>query len=341
MGVTAYQTYNRAIYHGGDISSAAAKFGGEISNWIDLSTGINPHSYPVPNLAPRLWQQLPGTDVEDKLLDSARSYYQAPNIFGAVAAPGTQSLLQRLPECFAKSRVLILSPTYAEHKHCWQAGGHTVVDVIDPTDKTTAVDILVIVNPNNPTGQYFSKSEIADLRRTFVKPDGLLVIDEAFMDLTPELSALQSTPPKNTLILKSFGKFFGLAGVRLGFAFGNAALTETLKQKLGPWAVSGVACEIGRHAYSNAAWIAPMRRQIQNEATRLSGLLAEHKIAVSGNAGLFLLTRNMASDELFNHLCQHHILTRPFADHPDFLRFGLPGNEADWERLEAALNARP
>ncbi|MBE7638129.1 threonine-phosphate decarboxylase [Sneathiella sp. P13V-1] len=337
MGISS-NSYNRPVFHGGDIDAARCAYGGNASDWLDLSTGINPNAYSVPEISTQFWTSLPGTEQEEKLLSSARSYFGLPESYSITAAPGTQSILQILPLIAGgPQKVAIQSPTYAEHSNCWKLGGHEVYG--SAKAPAEPADIAVLVNPNNPTGTLFNSDEINLWRTNWLKPDGLLIIDEAFMDVTPDKSAAASNDPENTLILKSFGKFFGLAGVRLGFVCGDPTWVSKIRSSLGPWAVSGVAAEVGSVAYADTHWHCSTRTQIANMSEKVAVLLSQSGGKVMGNAGLFLLAEFDEANAIFEHLCQNHILTRPFEYNSKWLRFGLPKDEEALNRLSKALKS--
>ena len=329
------ESYERPVYHGGDLDNACRIYGGDKSQWIDLSTGINPIPYPIPTIPMEQWARLPESASEQKLLAAARDYYKLPNTYHIVAAPGTQSLIQQLPNLFGRTlKVSIAKPTYAEHETCWRYAGH---DVLPLTDKTIAADVIIAVNPNNPTGKTYSASELTDLKAKHLAQGGLLILDEAFMDICPDQSTAHTLPSENTIILKSFGKFFGLAGLRLGFAAGDKTLIEKLRSKLGPWAVSGPAAFVGSKAYSDTKWITETNIRPTKDCARLYKMLQEADGKVMTSAGLFVTAEFQDAPLLFEHLCRHHILTRPFSYAENWLRFGLPANKEQWTRLEQVL----
>lgn len=319
------------LFHGGDLAAARARFPDAPEPWIDLSTGINPHPYPVPPLSPEAFTRLPGRDALDRLLRAAVLRYGAPSPTHVVAAPGTQSLLPIIARWAATGVARVLSPTYAEHARAAGLAGHAVEEVPRLEDLAGA-DLAVVVNPNNPDGRLHSASALLDVARTV----GLLVVDEAFLDTGGDaLDGVVDTAP--VVLLRSFGKFYGLAGVRLGFAVCTPDRAEALRTVLGPWAVSGMALEIGATALEDTTWAAATRARLSADATRLDTLLTGAGIQVIGGTPLFRLVTTPDAAGLHTRLCRTGILTRPFPTHADRLRFGLPGDEAAWERLTAAL----
>jgi cobalamin biosynthetic protein CobC len=228
--------------------------------------------------------------------------------------------------------VAILGPTYAEHGHSWRKAGFSVGEAVVPAEQAATI---VVVNPNNPDGRVLPLQELAGLAARCAARGGLLVVDEAFADFTPETSIVPDIPP-GTIVLRSFGKTYGLAGLRLGFAIGGPELMMKLKAALGPWSVAGPALHLGARALSDADWLAGAGRDRARDGARLDELLAPHGRLVGGTA-LFRLLEAPAAAALFARLGRRGIYVRRFQNAPDRLRFGLPGDEAGWSRLRAAL----
>jgi cobalamin biosynthesis protein CobC len=330
-------TYNRSTFHGGDLTEAGQRYGTQDPAWIDLSTGINPNPYSVPDITAEAWHRLPSADLETDLLKSARRYYALSDDATLIAAAGTQSLIQTLPYLKAPSKVAIVTPTYAEHKICWQRAGHQITECSELTDIPHMCDIVIVVSPNNPTGTVYDIEDLKALSDKLRRRSGLLVIDEAFMDVSPDHSFGPALTDTGTIVLKSFGKFFGLAGIRLGFAAGDHSLITQLKDRLGPWAVSGVTMEVANQAVNDTRWITQTRSRLSADRQRLEHLLSSANLTVMGGTDLFSYVQTKQALQLYEHLCQQHILVRPFADTADRLRFGHPACAEDWDRLTAAL----
>jgi len=324
--------------HGGDLTTAARRFGRAEGDWLDLSTGINPVPYPVTEMAPESWTRLPQAGALALLNQAAAEAYGAANADMVAAAPGTQALIQILPALLGARNVAILGPTYAEHAACWRAAGARLetVDGLPAPDRT-----LVVVNPNNPNGRSTPPGTLRDWARRAAPGGHFLIADEAFTDVRPDLSLVPEGLPENAVVLRSFGKFFGLAGLRLGFALAAPELARRIEATLGPWAVSGPAIEIGAKALADVAWAAAARARLAADAARLRTCLTEHLSAgggaVIGGTDLFLLLDHPAAPQLCQHLGRAGILVRAFDFDPRLLRFGLPGGPAAWERLERAL----
>jgi len=324
------------VPHGGDLAAAEARWGRPTEGWLDLSTGINPVPYPIPAIDPAAWQRLPQHDRLRRLLETARACYAAPADAPIVAAPGTQSLIQLLPRLRPGARVAILGPTYGEHAACWAAEGAAVATLCS-LDEIAAAEVVVLVNPNNPDGRIIESERLMALAEGLAARGGLLVVDEAFAEVTPWASVAAETGRPGLLILRSFGKFFGLAGIRLGFALGAAAEIGRLARWIGPWAVPGPAIEIGIAALSDQNWQERTRARLSADATRLRELLLAHGFADRGGTDLFRLVEHPEAAGLWDRLGRAGILVRPFPDRPALLRFGLPGDEAGFARLAAAL----
>ncbi len=287
-------------------------------------------------MAPEVFARLPEPAALERLAaTAARAYGASPD--QVVAAPGTQILLPPVFALVPGGRAAVLGPTYAEHVRVARLVDHETKEVTAIEDLMGA-DLAVIVNPNNPDGRIFSKDALLALADEKRRHGGLLVVDEAFMDVAPAgLSLGPEVGRGHIVVLRSFGKFHGLAGLRLGFALAAPELAARLRATLGPWAVAGPAIATGQAALSDAAWADAMRDTLAQEAARLDLLLAGAKLEIVGGTSLFRLVRTPAAGALFDHLGRAGIVMRSFAEHPSWLRFGLPGSEAAWQRLAAAL----
>ncbi|MCI0431693.1 MAG: threonine-phosphate decarboxylase CobD [Rhodospirillales bacterium] len=328
------------VQHGGDPADAQALFADAPTPWLDLSTGINPRPYPLPPFAIEAWTRLPGKVEEAALRAIAARSYRAPGPERVVPAPGTQVLIGLLGWLRPQGRVAVLSPTYAEHAVAWARAGHTVRQVAGIQDLADA-DVAVLTNPNNPDGRMVDRSELLRLARAKAERGGWLVVDEAFADVVdPDVSVAPDVDAGGVIVLRSFGKFFGLAGLRLGFAIAASALAGRIAGALGPWVVAGPALAAGSQALADLAWIADTRRWLAAASPRMDRLLAGAGFSVIGGTDLFRLAESANAPAWFNRLGRAGIYVRRFADRPDRLRFGLPGTEDGWTRLAAALTGR-
>ncbi|MDO8933471.1 MAG: threonine-phosphate decarboxylase CobD [Rhodocyclaceae bacterium] len=312
------------LEHGGRLGEAAARWGIPRADWLDLSTGIAPWPYPVPAVPAEVWQRLP--EEEDGLEAVARDYYGAGHL---LALPGSQSGIQLLPRLLAPGRVALPAPIYAEHPAAWRAAGHQIVawDAGTPM----RADYAVLCNPNNPTGQRFTRAELLDRARAL----RLLVVDEAFIDVAPDES-LADRATDNIVVLRSLGKFFGLAGARVGFAIAAPELLTRLAVALGPWAVGHPARWAARHALADRAWQAGQRERLRSAALRLDALLQKAGFGATAGTPFFRYVATSRAAELHDALARRGVLVRRFTD-PPALRFGLPGDAASWQRLNQAL----
>ena len=254
-----------------------------------------------------------------------------------MAAPGTQILLPLVAALVRPGRAAIVAPTYGEFTRAAALAEHGVSQV-DGLGAVGDAQLVFVANPNNPDGRLFVRNDLIALARNLRARDGLLVVDEAFMDASPDGASLAAeVSVGNVVVLRSFGKFFGLAGLRLGFALAAPKLAARLAVMLGPWAVSGPALTIGSKALADAVWIKRTRTRLAKSAEKLDRILTESGLDIVGGTNLFRLVRTDAAHELFHHLGRAGILVRRFPEQADWLRFGLPADEKAWRRLQIAL----
>lgn len=324
------------VIHGGGITAAAALFGGRTEDWLDLSTGLNPCPPDLPEVALRAWHRLPDRHLELDARQAARTFYRAGDVL-PLPVPGTQSAIQMLPRLVASDRpVAILSPTYGEYGRVFEAEGRSVERIagLDAVDGRHG--LVVAVNPNNPTGRVFRPEELLTLADHLSLSGGLLVVDEAFGDCAPEVSVAGGvTGHPNLIVFRSFGKFFGMAGIRLGFVVAVPEILEKMESWLGPWAVSGPALSVAASLLSGET--ESIRQGIAARRAALGAVLADAGLHVGGGTDLFALVEDGKAAALHEHLCRAHILTRAFDYAPTWLRIGLPPGEASDSRLAQAL----
>ena len=321
--------------HGGALDAARRLYPAAPQPWLDLSTGINPTAYAVGDIATDAFVRLPSTAALAQIERVAAARYRVPPGCAVVGAPGTQAIIQRLPSLAPGRDVRIQAPTYAEFARVYHAADARVRDVPD-LDALAGADVAIVVNPNNPDGRLAAPDALAALARRV----GALVVDEAFIDVLPAPASLvQRLPIQGAIVLRSFGKTYGLPGLRLGFAIAPEGRAERLREMLGPWPVSGPALAIATRALADDAWLDTARKDLSAASVRLGALLAQVGARGLGETPLYRLVAHPAAGALFETLAAHGILARPFADAPDRLRFGLPGAETDWARLAAALRA--
>ncbi|MCS0585476.1 threonine-phosphate decarboxylase CobD [Massilia pinisoli] len=323
------------LEHGGNLRAAQARYGG--TDWIDLSTGINPHGYRAPAPSAEAWHRLPEPDQD--LVRAACDYYGAPQL---LPVAGTQAAIQALPRLRAElagpARVTVAAPSYAEHAHHWGRHGHALrevaYDALD--DAVAASDVLVVVNPNNPTGATVAPERLLDWAALLAARGGWLVVDEAFGDTAPRRSVAGHVGQPGLIVLRSVGKFFGLAGLRLGFVGAQEPLLAALDDLLGPWAVSGPAQEIAIAALRDRGWQQATQARLARDGARMRALLADHGIDARGTP-LFHWWAAPRADDFHQHMARHAIWVRLFPDAARGIRVGLPGSESAWLRIEQAL----
>ncbi|SMX39854.1 threonine-phosphate decarboxylase [Octadecabacter ascidiaceicola] len=328
--------------HGGGLDAAVAEYGGTRGDWLDLSTGINPVPYPVGEIDPEAWTALPDQGAMDRLLAAARKFWNVPEGAEIVAANGASAIIAKVPYLTDHgSKAYIPGPTYNEHAAAIEATGTWT-----QTDKLNEATLSVFVHPNNPTGRFWEAERIG--------ATGLCVVDESFCDVYPHNSHVEQSKHDSILILKSFGKFWGLAGLRLGFAIGTAFTMSpihrpkkdgvvekavpmaTLQEHLGPWAVAGPALEIGARALEDVAWAEATRARLAADAARLDGLMTRAGAKVVGGTDLFRLYEFADAEAVQAHLAKGHVWSRIFPYSKTWLRLGLPHPDR-WGQLEAAV----
>jgi cobalamin biosynthetic protein CobC len=317
--------------HGGRVDAAVARWGGRPEHWLDLSTGVNPVPYPIPDLSTRDWAALPDLSAAQALEQAARAFWSVPEGAEVLAAPGVSALIASLPVCALSppARVAIPGPTYNEHQAAFADHGWR------ETDRADEAEALVLVNPNNPDGRWRDAAGA-------VPPAGgaraLTVIDESFCDVAPERSLVRLAARPGTVVLKSFGKFWGMAGLRLGFAVAHPDTLAPLAARMGPWAVSGPALRIGAAALRDPGWAEATRLRLVEDAARLDALMAPHGRLLGGTP-LYRLWEVGDAQAFQDRLAGHRVLVRCFDYAPRWVRLGLPGGRADWTRLADALAA--
>ena len=321
------------LEHGGRLAEVAEKYQIPLSEWLDLSTGINPVSWPVPDIPPELWQHLPYND--DTLEAAADKYYGG---HGCLAVAGSQAAIQALPHLRSHCRVGMLPLTYSEHAHAWQRNGHEVIRLqTDDIDQYIAnLDVLLIVNPNNPTAEFFDQQQLLYWHEQLAHRGGWLIIDEAFMDATPEKSLVAEVTRPGLIVLSSLGKFFGLAGARCGFVFCDELMKKRLAEWLGPWTVAGPSRWVATQALQDHRWQAAMRDQLLKQSKRLQQLLSQYEFEAQSGSALFQWLKTPDAKLIQDRMAQQGIWIRRF-ENPDSLRFGLPEKNEDWLRLELGL----
>lgn len=322
------------LHHGGRVRSAAKKYGIPEADWLDLSTGINPDGWPVPALPETAWSCLPEPD--DGLEAKACQAYDA---LAVLAVAGSQAAIMALPRLRVPCRVAVLSPCYSEHAAAWHRAGHQVSLLAPAAFEAAAAsqDVLVLANPNNPTGELFSRARLLMLRQTLAEHGGWLVVDEAFMDEMPSHSLCPDSHLPGLIVLRSLGKFYGLAGARAGFVCAEPFLLSQLAAEVGPWPVSGPTRRVAAAALADTGWYQAACLRLADRRSRLAAVLMRHGWQPAGQTSLFIWICTPQAAWWQEELARQGILVRAF-EQPSGLRFGLPPGGQALQRLDTALS---
>ncbi|TCM17685.1 L-threonine O-3-phosphate decarboxylase [Novosphingobium sp. PhB165] len=320
----------RFLHHGGRVAEAARLFGGVQEGWLDLSTGLNPVPWPIPPALTPDWSALPDPDGLARLETvAARHFGVDPALCCAV--PGSETALRLLGHVLGlPGRALV--PCYRSHVEAF-AESRPVRFGEEPA----APEVVVMANPNNPDGAQHARGDVVDWAERIERQGGWLIVDEAFADCRPETSVADAVDGGRLIVLRSFGKFFGLAGLRLGFVLAPPEILSTLRALMGSWPLHTAALTIGAAAYGDIDWIARTRQELPPRAAKLDAVLRRHDLEPRGDCPLFRLVTGCAAGEVFERLARARILVRPFEQFPDWLRFGVPADAAALARLDAAL----
>ncbi|NJA89998.1 threonine-phosphate decarboxylase [Rhodocyclus tenuis] len=329
------------LEHGGRLRRAAADYGIPLADWLDLSTGINPQGFPVPELPAECWLRLPEDD--DDLVAIAAAAYGCSQ---PLPLPGSQAAIQALPDVLLAGAgeavaAAVLAPSYGEHAYAYRhhGGGPQRVTAATLEDAARHARVLVLCNPNNPDATTFAPSRLLAVAAELARHGGWLVVDEAFGDATPELSLARNVDQAgeggNIVVLRSLGKFYGLAGARVGFALAPPQVRSALAERIGPWPVSGPARHVAAAALADRAWQEATRHRLAHDSARLAALLAPWGRVE--RSALFCWLPFADAAALHAALAQRGVLTRLF-DAPSGVRFGLPGTPAEWARLQSVLD---
>jgi cobalamin biosynthetic protein CobC len=317
--------------HGGDLAFATARHGMPAEGWLDLSTGVNPDPYPfaVRNTDTT---RLPDPGALAGLIAAASVRYRVPPTVGLIATPGSEIAIHLLPWLAPPGDVAIVTPTYGSHARAWRASGRAVTEIATLEDAPPSTAVVVVCNPNNPDGRRIDPAALAEVaaRRA------MLVVDEAYADTAPERSLIPRLAAAPAVVLRSFGKFYGLPGLRLGFVAGPEAVTQRLAALLGSWPVSGPAITTATQALGDDEWAAATREALDARSARLRALLDRCALPVKGATSLFVLVEHEEAAALHLALAQRGIWTRIFAERPAWLRIGVPTDDG-LQRLERAL----
>ncbi|MEM1105552.1 MAG: threonine-phosphate decarboxylase CobD [Pseudomonadota bacterium] len=328
---------SRDLTHGGALDAMGAAYPQAPQPWIDLSTGINPWPYGDTAISGRALANLPTAAGQAACRRAMAAAIGAP-AEALVLTPGSELAIRLLPGVIAPRRVALLRPTYGDHGAAWRRAGAALIETEDPLALAGQVDAVVLAQPNNPDGRCFEPGALEAARRALASRGGFLILDEAFADLDPGASLAGRAGADGLIILRSFGKFYGLAGLRLGAVLAPAQVRRALAARLGAWPVSGAALEIGARAYGDAAWQAATRRRLGEAASRLDEVLEQAGLALAGGTSLFRYARVARAHDRFRRLAEAGIYVRRFAWSQHHLRIGLPASAEAEARLVRALS---
>lgn len=336
------------VPHGGNLGYAVHRYDIAREHWIDLSTGINPRGYPVPVIDAQTWLRLP--DDDDGLEDIAAQHYGAPR---ALAVAGTQAAIRMLPAMLPAGPIGVGLLTYGEYAPAFAQAGFRVERfvtealadsgaqadfVLEPRRALpTHLKHLVIVNPNNPGTELFEPEVLLGWHRQLAARGGTLIVDEAFVEAVPGFSVASQVDVDGLIVLRSIGKFFGMAGARAGFVLANASVDRAMRHARGPWTVAGPARAAVRAALLDEGWQCETRTYLTEASARLASMLTQHGLSVR-HTPLFAWVRDADAERRQDALARHGVWVRRFDVVPG-LRFGLPADELAWGKLDAALRA--
>ncbi|PWE33007.1 threonine-phosphate decarboxylase [Maritimibacter sp. 55A14] len=319
--------------HGGNLDVAMARFGGTHADWLDLSTGINPDPYRVPPIPDEAWAILPRKTDMARLIAAARIAYDTQARI--IPTNGAQGAIQTVPWLRAPGRAAVLSPTYNEHAAALRASGWQV-DEAATEAALHGSDLAVVVNPNNPDGRCTTPESLLTLAQSV----GLLIVDESFADPEPGLSMAPhlADASGNIVVLRSFGKFYGLAGLRLGFALATGQIADRLAALAGPWPVSGPAIEIASAALTDTDWQAATTTRLRDGAARMDRLAEDAGWRIIGGTPLFRTYATPDAQAAQDALARDRVWSRSFPYSRHWIRLGLPPSDR-WGRLQRAFAA--
>nr|WP_070958717.1 threonine-phosphate decarboxylase CobD [Hyphomonas sp. Mor2] len=323
--------------HGGAIDRMQAQFPNAPLPWIDLSTGINPWPYRGPGYGADIYDQLPTQRAYLECRDAMANAIQAPPE-SLILAPGSEAIIRALPHHVSLKRVAILNPTYGDHEQAWSRAGCDVIEVTDPLALADEVDAVIVCNPNNPDGKQFAREALLSARARLNAHGGWLIIDEAYCDLYPELSLAAHGGQDGLIILRSFGKFYGLPGLRLGAALAPEDLCRRLTEQFGAWPVSSAALHIGTKAYRDQAWQTHTRTELRLAREMLDQVFRSNGLEILGGTDLFGFIRVEDATALWRRLAESGLYVRRFDALPHALRIGLPADEIQLVRVNEALS---
>lgn len=328
---------NIDLQHGGSLDHMKRVFPSAPAPWLDLSTGINPWPYPLSNIHISDLHHLPTKTSLENCRDAMSAAFLCP-AETILPTPGSEILIRLLPTVLKPPTIAVLSPSYNDHTYTWKKAGCSVIQAKNPMEHIDNVDCIILCNPNNPDGRTFDFETLTTLHAAMRKRNGWLILDEAYIDLYPHLSFTSQAGSNNLIILKSLGKFYGLAGLRLGALIAPQSILEAMSERLGVWSISDLVLNIGAEVYQNSTWKLQTRTHLKNASVRLNTLLSHSGLTIAGSTDLFSFISTPNSHHLWKRLAQEGIYTRRFAWSESHLRIGIPPSDQAETRLANALN---
>jgi cobalamin biosynthetic protein CobC len=325
-----------AFRHGGRLREAMAAYPDAPRPWLDLSTGINPEPWAGQRAPADALRRLPDPAALAELEAAAARAFGVEDAARVVAVPGAEAALRLLPTLLDGARVALAAPIYGGHAEAWAARAPIAVSTLSDPGARDA-DVLVLVNPNNPDGRRISRADLVVLAEERSAAGRWTVVDESFVEVAPELS-VASLAIERLIVLRSFGKFYGLPGARLGFVIGGKAFARHLRVLLGDWPLGADALALGLGAYADDIWRATARAWLAAQAADVDAVLAEVGLKTVGGCDLFRWVEVADAHAVFQRLCEQGVLTRPFVDRTDRLRVGLPSRN-DFSRFRQVFQA--
>lgn len=323
------------IKHGGQLRQASQKFGHLPDQWLDLSTGINPFGYPIPLIPDEVWHRLP--DDPDELNSIAKNYYQTKHL---LPLAGSQAAIKVLPRLRSPCMVGIVHPCYDEHRLAWLQNGHAVQElrhIPEVSWVSQNLDVLILIQPNNPTGHVYEPDYLQAIHQVLKQKNGWLIVDEAFIEACPKAhTAVQIAMPEGLIILRSCGKFWGLAGARAGFLIAHPTILRQAQNQLGPWCLTGPSRWLITQALTDTAWQHQTQKKLAALSNRMDLQLKNLGLISLGHCHLFRWLPTPMAQTIHRELAKKGILTRLFTD-PMAIRFGLPKTDKEWDLLQEML----
>lgn len=290
--------------HGGDVYAASRELGCGVERIVDFSASINPLGP-----SPRVWRALshahealkhyPDPTCLD--LRTALASLWGCSVGHIIVGNGSTELIHLLPTSLGLRHLLIVGPTFSEYAASMVRMKRRITTVYaerregyrPPIERIASllgrkpprhggIDSVVLCNPNSPTGQACDAAAVMRLARMAQRRKVLFIVDEAFVDYCPERSVLPlSSNVPNVIVLRSLTKFFGLPGLRVGYAVAARSLVERMERHLPPWSVNALGQLAGlaalrdeHHATRSLLYMKGERKRFLAKLTTLRGFVA-------------------------------------------------------------------